>query len=133
VLRDAGLLAADRRATSVWYRIQPAYRGAVNALLDRFAPAAIDVVETPHLTGLKNVEPALDRMAASLAARFPGTPHSECVRVVRESYAAQVRRGGEAAHLVPLTEHFARQRIIDAEKSHACGGRARTATEPDEP
>jgi arsenate reductase len=119
VLRDVGLLAADRRGTSVWYRIQPAYRGAVNTLLDRFAPAAIDVLETPHLTGLKSVEPALDRMAASLAERFPGTPPRECVRVVRESYAALVRRGGEAAYLVALTEHFARQRIIDAEKAHA--------------
>ncbi|MFC4630522.1 metalloregulator ArsR/SmtB family transcription factor [Promicromonospora alba] len=119
VLRDVGLLTADRRGTSVWYRIKPAYRGAVNTLLDKFAPAAIDVMETPHLTGLESVEPALDRMAASLAERFPGTPPRECVRVVRESYAALVRRGGEAAYLVPLTEHFARQRIIDAEKAHA--------------
>ncbi|MEV0951036.1 metalloregulator ArsR/SmtB family transcription factor [Promicromonospora sp. NPDC050249] len=119
VLRDVGLLTADRRGTSVWYRIKPAYRGAVNTLLDRFAPAAIDVMETPHLTGLRSVDPALDRMAASLAERFPGTPSRECVRVVRESYAALVRRGGEAAYLVPLTEHFARQRIIDAEKAHA--------------
>lgn len=118
VLRDVGLLTADRRGTSVWYRIEPAYRGAVNTLLDRFAPAAIDVMETPLPTGLKNVDPALDRMATSLAERFPGTPPGECVRVVRESYAALVRRGGEPAHLVPLTEHFARQRIIDAEKAH---------------
>lgn len=119
VLRDVGLLAADRRGTSVWYRIQPAYRGAVNTLLDRFAPAAVDALGAPHLTGLKNVEPALDRTAASLAERFPATPRGECVRVVRESYAALVRRGGEATHLVALTEHFARQRIIDAEKAHA--------------
>ena len=119
VLREVGLLTADRRGTSVWYRIEPAYRGAVNTLLDRFAPATIDVMETPHLTGLSNVDPALDRVAASLAERFPGTPSNECVRVVRESYAALVRRGGESVHLVPLTEHFARQRIIDAEKVHA--------------
>lgn len=119
VLREVGLLTADRRGTSVWYRIKPAYRGAVNTLLDKFAPAAIDVMETPHLTGLSNVDPALDRMAASLAERFPATPAQECVRVVRESYAALVRRGGESVYLVPLTEHFARQRIIDAEKAHA--------------
>ncbi len=119
VLRDVGLLAADRRGTSVWYRIQPAYRGAVNTLLDRFAPAAIDSMRAPHLTGLKNVEPELDRLAESLAERFPATPRSECFRVVRESYAALVRRGGETTYLVPLTEHFARQRIIDAEKAHA--------------
>jgi arsenate reductase len=130
VLRDVGLLTADRRGTSVWYRIKPAYRGAVNTLLDRFAPAAIDVMETPHLTGLRNVDPALDRMAASLAERFPGTPSNECLRVVRESYAALVRRGGESAYLVPLTEHFARQRIIDAEKAHAQETAAGTAHRP---
>lgn len=130
VLRDVGLLTADRRGTSVWYRIRPAYRGAVNTLLDRFAPAAIDVMETPHLTGLQNVDPALDRMAASLAERFPDTPSNECVRVVRESYAALVRRGGEPAYLVPLTEHFARQRIIDAEKAHTQESAAGAAHKP---
>lgn len=117
VLRDVGLLTADRRGTSVWYRIKPSYRGAVNTLLDKFAPAAIDVLESPHPAGLTNADPALDRLAASLADRFPGTPPGECVRVVRESYAALVRRGGEPVYLIPLTEHFARQRIIDAEKA----------------
>jgi ArsR family transcriptional regulator len=130
VLRDGGLLTADRRGTSVWYRIKPAYRGAVNTLLDRFAPAAVDVLETPHPVGLQNVDPALDRVATSLTERFPGTPQNECVRVVRESYAALVRRGGTATHLVPLTEHFARQRIIDAEKAHALENGAAGAEHP---
>jgi arsenate reductase (thioredoxin) len=130
VLRDVGLLTSDRRGTWVWYRIAPAYRGAVTTLLDRFAPAAIEVARAAHntqagpggpdghstLTGLGNVDPALDRLAASLAERFTGTPESECYRVVRESYAALARRGGNAAYLVALTEHFARQRLIDAEK-----------------
>ena len=71
------------------------------------------------MAGLGNVDPALDRLATSLAERFPGTPERECFRVVRESYAALARRGGNAAYLVPLTEHFARQRIIDAEKARA--------------
>lgn len=119
VLREVGLLAADRRGTSVWYRIEPAYRGAVNTLLDRFAPAAVDAVAAPHVTGLRNVEPALDRLAESLAERFPAAPRDECLRVVRESYAALARRGGEATYLVALTEHFARQRIIDVQKARA--------------
>ncbi|MEV0891348.1 metalloregulator ArsR/SmtB family transcription factor [Promicromonospora sp. NPDC050262] len=119
VLRDVGLLTADRRGTSVWYRIEPAYRGAVTTLLDRFAPAAVDVAGRAHLTALKDVDPALDRLATSLAERFPATPRGECVRVVRESYTALVRRGGEATHLVALTEQFARQRIVDAERAHA--------------
>ena len=130
VLREVGLLTSDRRGTWVWYRIAPGYRGAVTTLLDRFAPAAVEVhglagrpgadpTGKGEVEGLGNVDPALDRLAASLAERFPGTPERECYRVVRESYAALARRGGNAAYLVPLTEHFARQRIIDAEKAHA--------------
>ncbi|MGW2094290.1 metalloregulator ArsR/SmtB family transcription factor [Promicromonospora sukumoe] len=121
VLRESGLLAADRRGTSVWYRVEPAYRGALSTLLDRFAPAAVGSPATPHLTGLTDVEPALDHLAASLADRFPSTPRGECVRVVRESYTALLRRGGDPTHLVPLTEHFARQRLIDAERAQALG------------
>jgi arsenate reductase len=130
VLRDVGLLTSDRRGTWVWYRIAPAYRGAVTTLLERFAPAAIEVAHAAQVAqaggapdrhgevvGLGNVDPALDRLAASLAERFPDTPEGECYRVVRESYAALARRGGHATYLVPLTEHFARQRIIDVEKT----------------
>ncbi|MFC8943302.1 metalloregulator ArsR/SmtB family transcription factor, partial [Streptomyces griseoincarnatus] len=138
VLRDVGLLTADRRGTWVWYRIAPGYRGAVTTLLDRFAPAAVEVRGAQagrarvgqagarhggpghgEGSGLENVDPALDRLATSLAERFPGTPEQECYRLVRESYTALARRGGNAAYLVPLTEHFARQRIIDAEKARA--------------
>ncbi|MDR7383423.1 metalloregulator ArsR/SmtB family transcription factor [Promicromonospora iranensis] len=125
VLREVGLLTSDRRGTWVWYRIAPAYRGAVTTLLDRFAPVAVEVhgahAAAAHgeVSGLADVDPALDRIAASLAERFTGTPQRECYRVVRESYTALARRGGNAAHLVPLTEHFARQRIIDAEKARA--------------
>ena len=119
VLRENGLLAADRRGTSVWYRIEPAYRGALNTLLDRFAPAAVGALERPQVTGLTDVEPLLDQLAGSLAEQFPDTPDRECVRVVRESYTALARRGGEPARLVPLTEQFARQRIIDAERALA--------------
>ncbi|GAA4691545.1 ArsR family transcriptional regulator [Promicromonospora umidemergens] len=129
VLRDVGLLTSDRRGTWVWYRVAPAYRGAVTTLLDRFAPAAVEVhaggaptgAWHGEVAGLSNVDPALDRVAASLAERFTGTPERECFRVVRESYTALTRRGGSAAHLVPLTEHFARQRIIDAERAQATG------------
>ncbi|MFD7023405.1 metalloregulator ArsR/SmtB family transcription factor [Promicromonospora sukumoe] len=119
VLRESGLLAADRRGTSVWYRVEPAYRGALSTLLDRFAPAAVGSSEAPRPAALADAEPALDHLAASLAERFPATPRGECVRVVRESYTALLRRGGDPTHLVPLTEQFARQRIIDAERAHA--------------
>jgi ArsR family transcriptional regulator len=123
VLREVGLLTSDRRGTWVWYRIAPAYRGAVTTLLDRFAPAAVEVhgahaaAAYGEVAGLADVDPALDRIAASLSEHFADTPERECYRVVRESYTALARRGGNAAHLVPLTEHFAQQRIIDAEKA----------------
>jgi ArsR family transcriptional regulator len=135
VLREVGLLTSDRRGTWVWYRIAPGFRGAVTTLLDRFAPAAVEVhgaladqgagrpgTERDEPTGLDNVDPVLDRIAAALAGNFTGTPERECYRVVRESYAALARRGGSAAHLVPLTERFARQRIADAEKARTAHG-----------
>jgi ArsR family transcriptional regulator len=115
VLREVGLLAAERRATWVWYRVEPAYRGAVTTLLDRFAPATVDahhVVAAP--IGLTDVDDELDRLAQSLHDRVPGADLAEVLSVVRESYAALARRGGVPTHLVALTEHFARQRLTDA-------------------
>jgi len=41
VLKEAGLLLSERRGTWVWYRIAPARRRTVSALLDAFAPAAV--------------------------------------------------------------------------------------------
>ncbi|WP_277207345.1 metalloregulator ArsR/SmtB family transcription factor [Isoptericola croceus] len=117
VLRDVGVLTSERRGTWVWYRISPTYRGAVTMLLDRFAPAALEhrqAARHPGLPGLTDVEPELTRLAESLAGRVPGTDPADALRVVRESYTALARRGGMTVHLVPLTEHFARQRLVDA-------------------
>jgi ArsR family transcriptional regulator len=60
-------------------------------------------------------------LADSLARRVPGTDPSEALRVVRESYTALARRGGLPVHLVALTEHFARQRLVDAARSRDGG------------
>lgn len=115
VLREGGLLAAERRATWVWYRLEPAYRGAVTTLLDRFAPATVDAHHAaPVPIGLTDVDDELHRLAGALHARIPGTGAEEALSVVRESYAALARRGGTPAHLVALTEHFAHQRLTDA-------------------
>ncbi|GAB4087174.1 hypothetical protein GCM10028784_38040 [Myceligenerans cantabricum] len=113
VLRDVGLLTSERRGTFVHYRIEPAYRGAVTTLLEKFAPAAVSARRDTPLTGLDDVDRALTRLAGSLAARTPGADPEECLRVVRESYTALARRGGITTHLVALTEHFARQRLTD--------------------
>lgn len=123
VLRDVGVLGAERRGTSVFYRVSPVYRTAVSTLLDRFAPAVADATAHPgagrrtDLHGLVDVDRELTGLARSLAGRVPGTSEADALRVVRESYTALARRGGIPVHLVALTEHFARQRLVDAAKA----------------
>ena len=46
VLKDVGLLTSERRGTWVWYSVAPDFRRAVTALLESFAPAALDVRTT---------------------------------------------------------------------------------------
>lgn len=119
VLKDVGILGSERRGTWVWYRIEPAYRGAVTALLDRFAPSALDARSHEKvLHGLDDVSEQLESVAASLAARY-AVAVAECRRLVRESYTGLLRRGGNPAYLVPLTENFARQRLVDAARAAA--------------
>ncbi|BDZ41872.1 hypothetical protein GCM10025865_11710 [Paraoerskovia sediminicola] len=121
VMREVGLLTSERRGTWVWYRIDPDYRGAVATLLDVFAPAALSVTSRAeaddaahHITGLADVDASLDRLSERLAARFPELPEPAVRRIVRESYTGLARTAKISAHLVPLTERFARQRLADA-------------------
>ncbi|WP_225997821.1 metalloregulator ArsR/SmtB family transcription factor [Myceligenerans pegani] len=132
VLRDVGLLTSERRGTFVLYRIEPGYRGAINTLLDKFAPSAVSVGKGPHITGLADVDHELTSLAASLATRVPGTTPEESLRVVRESYAALARRGGIPTHLVALTEHFAHQRLDDLVKARESGDETGAAARPTE-
>ncbi|MFE4463473.1 metalloregulator ArsR/SmtB family transcription factor [Oerskovia sp. NPDC056781] len=114
VLRDVGVLASERRGTWVWYRITPGYKAAVTTLLDSFAPAALEASVTQEvLGGLKDVDPALDHLATELATTFPGVRLDVVQRVVRESYTDLARSARASAHLVPLTERFAHQRLAD--------------------
>lgn len=135
VLRDVGVVTSERRGTAVFSRVAPVYRTAVTTLLDRFAPAVADAgaaVPDPEdpgagrrtdLRGLADVDRELAGLADALARRVPGTDPAEALRVVRESYTALARRGGIPVHLVALTEHFARQRLVDAAKARAAGSR----------
>ncbi|WP_166844572.1 metalloregulator ArsR/SmtB family transcription factor [Isoptericola sp. BMS4] len=131
VLRDVGVVTSERRGTAVFSRVAPVYRTAVTTLLDRFAPAVADTA-TPEdpgagrrtdLHGLADVDRELAGLADALARRVPGTDPAEALRVVRESYTALARRGGIPVHLVALTEHFARQRLVDAAKARAAESR----------
>ena len=114
VLRDVGVLTSERRGTWVWYRIVPGFKGAVSTLLESFAPAALaSVPAPPHLTGLQHADASLDRLSESLAPHFPDVRMDVVRRIVRESYTALARSAKAPAHLLTLTERFARERLSD--------------------
>ncbi|MFF2452490.1 metalloregulator ArsR/SmtB family transcription factor [Isoptericola sp. NPDC058082] len=114
VLRDVGVLTSERRGTWVWYRITPGYKSAISTLLESFAPAALDALGPhPHLTGLEDADAALDRLARELMAAHPDLGADVVLRTVRESYTALARSAKVSAHLLTLTERFARQRLAD--------------------
>lgn len=114
VLRDVGVLTSQRRGTWVWYRIAPGFKGAVSTLLESFAPAALaHVAQPPHLAGLTDADASLDRLSERLSMRFPDVRTDVVRRIVRESYTALARSATVSAHLLILTERFARERLAD--------------------
>ncbi|MET7134560.1 metalloregulator ArsR/SmtB family transcription factor [Cellulosimicrobium sp. MI9406] len=114
VLRDVGVLTSERRGTWVWYRVAPGYTTAVTTLLDSLAPAALGASHgATVLAGLDDVDAALDHLAEDLAGTFADVRFDVVQRVVRESYTDLARSAKVSAHLVPLTERFARQRLSD--------------------
>ncbi|KFD42743.1 ArsR family transcriptional regulator [Cellulosimicrobium sp. MM] len=114
VLRDVGVLTSERRGTWVWYRVAPGYTTAVTTLLESFAPAALGARHgATVLAGLDDVDAALDHLAEDLAGTFADVRFDVVQRVVRESYTDLARSAKVSAHLVPLTERFARQRLSD--------------------
>jgi arsenate reductase len=118
VLRDVGVLASERRGTWVWYRITPGYKAATSTLLESFAPAALHALgEDHHLTGLDDADVALDHLAADLVAKHPALGADVVLRTVRESYTALARSAKVSAHLLTLTDRFARQRLADLSRA----------------
>lgn len=118
VLKDAGVLTAERRGTWVHYRVEPALRGAVTTLLESFAPATVDAAaRTAPLGGLTDAEETLARIAGRLSDERPQRDPAAVLTVVRESYTALARSSAVRAHLVVNTERFARQRLADAERA----------------
>lgn len=113
VLKDVGVLTAQRRGTWVYYRIAPDLRGPVTTLLDAFAPAVLDAGTTGAPEGLADVDAVLTRVAADLQVRFPDLDPQLVTTTVRESYAALARGAGVRSHLVVTAERFARQRLED--------------------
>lgn len=120
VLREARVLTSERRGTWVWYRITERSRPAVAALLDSFAPASLRDAGSPEPRGgLLDVDDVLTRLAAELAAQHARLPGELVTAVTRESYTALARTATVSAHLVTLTERFARQRLADLGRDRA--------------
>lgn len=122
LLKDVGLLTSQRRGTWVYYRVQPALRGAVTTLLDSFAPAAADAANAVPLAGLADAEDALVRIADRLAVAFPDRDPGAVTRTVRESYAGLARSSAVRSHLVVNAERFARQRLTDTARALDAAG-----------
>lgn len=124
VLKETGMLLSERRGTWVYYRIAPARRGAVTALLDAFAPAAtLDTVEddATRVEALQTMDARVTRLAEELADELTGLNRDLVVAIVRESYAGLVRSAKLTAHMIPLTERFARQRLADLTRDRNAG------------
>ncbi len=122
VLKDAGVLVSERRGSWVWYSIDATARPAITTLLEGFAPAALAAPrDTDAYHGLDDVDEALTHLASSLMSRFPQLSPDAVTGVVRESYAGLARTARITAHLVPLTERFARQRLSDLTRDRSTG------------
>jgi ArsR family transcriptional regulator len=126
VLKRVDAVVSERRGTWVWYRINPERRGAVTALLESFAPAAVTRAageEGDEIPLGPDVDAQVTSLAGELAAEFPLLDDSIVTATVRESAVALVRSAGTGSALLVSTERFARQRLIDL-------GRDRDATAP---
>ncbi len=114
VLKDIGVLTSERRATWVFYRIDPRVRRGVSTLLEAFAPDMVAADEhRPETAELTDVDQVLERIADELAGRYPALGADLVTQTVRESYAALARGAGVRSHLVATAERFARQRLDD--------------------
>ena len=124
VLKETGLLLSERRGTWVWYRIAPARRRAVAALLDAFAPAAVaDATEqtVPRAAALPDMDGRVTRLGEELADEATSLDRDLVIAIVRESYAGLARSAKLTQHMIPLTERFARQRLADLTRDRETG------------
>ncbi|EPD86362.1 hypothetical protein HMPREF1529_00414 [Microbacterium sp. oral taxon 186 str. F0373] len=125
VLKETGMLLSERRGTWVYYRIAPGKQRAVAALLDAFAPAAAATDEpedtAARAEALQRMDARVTHLAEQLADELTGMNRELVIAIVRESYAGLVRSARLTQHMIPLTERFARQRLVDLARDRATG------------
>ena len=124
VLKDAGLLEAERRGTWVWYRVRAERRAAVTRLLDVFAPSAVtegEMVTAPVGPEIVDLDDRVTRLADALAEQHADIPRQAVVGLVRESFTSLARSSRVTQHLISLTERFAQQRLEDLVRSRDSG------------
>lgn len=124
VLKETGLVRAERRGTWVWYQLDPARAGAVNALLDNLAPAtlaAAPVREPVAGDELRAMDGRVTRLAEELAGEHPHLSGDLVAAIVRESYTGLSRSATITSMIIPITERFARQRLADISRERGSG------------
>lgn len=125
VLRDAGVVASERRGTWVHYRVEPGMRPVVAALVDGLRAARVDA-DPSWSRGqgdreLVDVDAKLSHVARRIADATADLSGDAVLRIVRESYASLARSSRISSHLLVLTERFARQRIADVLRDRTAG------------
>lgn len=126
VLRDAGVLASERRGTWVYSRLEPAMRPVATALLEGLR-SALGAAQQPHRRpgqgdrALADIDARVSRIAERLAEDTPDLSGDAVLRIVRESFAGLARTSRVQSHLLVLTERFARQRIEGVLRDRTAG------------
>ncbi|GEN80296.1 metalloregulator ArsR/SmtB family transcription factor [Actinotalea fermentans] len=122
VLKEAGLLVSDRRASAVYYRLATDVQQAVTVLLEAFAPVAARLgsqrrPDVPERLGgidpLRHADELIDRVGEKLVERYGDLTRDVVVRTVRESYTALLRTARVTRYVPVLAERFAKQRLDD--------------------
>lgn len=122
VLKDAGVVATERRGTWIYYRFTTDTLRSVLPLLENLAvPTTSDDTEAAQKSGHGrrsqsapvDHETALAHISERLTERFPAMGQDLVTRTVRESYAALLRTASIDRYIPVLAERFARQRLED--------------------
>ncbi len=133
VLREAGLVTNDRRASTIYFRIAPAVQHAITVLLEAFAPVAAhlgpqptEAPESPSgIDPLRHADELIDRIGDKLVERYADLAAEVVVRTVRESYTALLRTARVTRYVPVLAERFAKQRLDDLRRVEHRGSEAR--------